>query len=476
MRKKEKKIVFYFPWKEVSGGPYYLTGIANEIAEKKEYDVYYTDYYNGISDELLIPSVKKIEFTKFRDFEVFPNEPVILIIPIYFLHALPVMNKDSKIIFVNWHTLCIEQIKKDAKLYGDKLTDFLKMVSDNNCTMFGDKSHWRSQSSYGVEFKNNYVPVVTTQKNLFAPHELVSKEKNISILGRVSLDKVYAYIDLIHNIEKAYPDDNQINIHIIGEGKYEPLISQESFNDNINIIRHGTLPLDEAMRVIVYKSDALFAMGKSILEGASVGIPSVIIPNKDERFQCDKYVYIYDTKEYCLGWDPDEIDILELKTHSVKEIIDSIYVYGKKKEIADKCYNYFLENHTTNSDALLEIIKQSSMYYSQLSEFIERNVPADAKLCNHKQLPLVIRKIQKILKRIKEVIGTRHKQVSLLGIPIFTITKTDPINYNVFLFIIPLFRCITNNKSKSYSFHILPIYWIYKFFRGIFRFIKKKSA
>ena len=58
------KLVFYFPWPEVSGGPFYLTRIANAIAETKEYDVYYVDYKGGLANTLLknkdieeIPSV-----------------------------------------------------------------------------------------------------------------------------------------------------------------------------------------------------------------------------------------------------------------------------------------------------------------------------------------------------------------------------------------------------------------------------------
>ena len=142
--------------------------------------------------------------------------------------------------------------------------------------------------------------------------------------------------------------------------------------------------------------------------------------------------------------------------------------------MTSKCYNYFLNNHTTNSTALLEIIKQSSMYYSQLSEFIESNIPAGAKLCNHKSLNFFDNKTSIIIRRIKQVIGTKHKQISLFGIPIFTVTKTDSINHNVFLFIIPLFRYITNRESKSSTFHILPIYWAGKIIKNVFGVVKRK--
>lgn len=35
------KVVFYFPWKEISGGPFYLTKLADALSEIDGYQVYY---------------------------------------------------------------------------------------------------------------------------------------------------------------------------------------------------------------------------------------------------------------------------------------------------------------------------------------------------------------------------------------------------------------------------------------------------
>lgn len=55
-----KKVVFYFLWKEISGGSYYLTRLADKLAEDSSFEVYYADYKNSLSDKSLTnPLVKK---------------------------------------------------------------------------------------------------------------------------------------------------------------------------------------------------------------------------------------------------------------------------------------------------------------------------------------------------------------------------------------------------------------------------------
>ena len=39
-----QKLVFFFPWPEVSGGPFYLCRLADAVARTGLYEVYYTDY------------------------------------------------------------------------------------------------------------------------------------------------------------------------------------------------------------------------------------------------------------------------------------------------------------------------------------------------------------------------------------------------------------------------------------------------
>ena len=98
---KKEKVVFYFPWKEVSGGPYYLVWLANALASEENYDVYYVDYKKALTDSMRNENVKKMVYSsKF----VFPKkEPITLVTPVYWADRIPELHPKSKIVFLNWH-------------------------------------------------------------------------------------------------------------------------------------------------------------------------------------------------------------------------------------------------------------------------------------------------------------------------------------------------------------------------------------
>ena len=107
-----KKVIFYFPWKEVSGGPFYLSRLARALAEDKDYEVFYCDYENGLTDKYLEGSnVKKISLFE-GDFRIHIKEPVTLLTPVYWAHWVPTLHPESKILFFNWHTCCLPVLRE----------------------------------------------------------------------------------------------------------------------------------------------------------------------------------------------------------------------------------------------------------------------------------------------------------------------------------------------------------------------------
>ena len=112
-----QKIVFFFPWKIVSGGPFYLCNLADKLAETGKYEVYYTDFYNSLSDDYLRSyRVRKIPYFKnARSMNIFLDEPVILVTPVYWCFVVPHLHPDSKIVFINWHNESIPDLKKSGR-------------------------------------------------------------------------------------------------------------------------------------------------------------------------------------------------------------------------------------------------------------------------------------------------------------------------------------------------------------------------
>ncbi|EGD7496634.1 hypothetical protein DP320_25900, partial [Shigella dysenteriae] len=186
---------------------------------------------------------------------------------------------------------------------------------------------------------------------------------NVAVLGRLCTDKIYSIINLLDNIEKL-AFEGKVNVHIIGDGPDKSIINQNEYKKS-NIIFVGTLSSDELEIYLAKYVDILFAMGTSVLEGASISLPSVIIPHNMHPISCDSYVYLQDSKGYCLGWYDDQFDELNLKPVSLQSIFDDVYKNRNKAILGQKAYLYFEKNHSIENTIkpFKEILTKSSLFY-----------------------------------------------------------------------------------------------------------------
>ncbi|MDE6915021.1 MAG: hypothetical protein K2P35_15205, partial [Lachnospiraceae bacterium] len=200
-----KKIVFFFPWKEVSGGPYYLCRMADALAGTGRYEVYYIDYYNSLSDDILEDfRVRKIPyFGKPREMGIFCEEPIVMITPIYWVHMIPALHPDSKLVLINWHNECIPVLKKNWKPLEEDFQFLLKLAAETDSVSCMDFSTYSRENEFGVQFRERYLPIVVPERKVLARPELVAEDEiNIAIFGRLTLDKVYAAVDVLDHLVK----------------------------------------------------------------------------------------------------------------------------------------------------------------------------------------------------------------------------------------------------------------------------------
>ena len=378
--KNTKVVVFYFPFKVVSGGPIYLSNLAIHLSKRQGFTVAYIDYEEGVARELLAGS--KVHLLKYQDdflFKLFPDNEILLITPIYWGNRVPILNAASKIIFFNWHNLCIPSLRTALQCDTEILKVFLRMVSANRAEFYCDKAHWAAQEKFGVSFIEKYVPITIPERGKPANTSIVDKQEiNLAIVGRLVIDKIYAIVDLIDNLAADVTDSRRINIYVIGDGDYRKWLEGYLRPANIRLIFCGTLEISEINALMADKADVLFAMGTSVLEGAAIGMPAVVIPNDVQPFRCDRYAYLYECNSYLLGWAPEQIDLFGIKTHTVGEIIQDIYVKNRKKEIGDLCLAYYRKNHSDNTELFLQAIQATTLTYEEYHTIVSK-VSADAK-------------------------------------------------------------------------------------------------
>lgn len=365
------KVVFYFPWKEVSGGPYYLGDLANRLAENGNYEVYYVDYENTFADDFINYNIiKKIIYDEPFDFDF--HEPVILVTPIYCAPNVPKLTQDSKILFVNWHNYSIHALLNIWRINSKELQAFLRMVYQTNSVMFLDKAHWDVQNMWiepngGYKFNENYVPLTI---KIDKSYKFTPKHDNclkLSVLGRLSKDKVYSLLNLIENINE-YSSPVPIILQIIGDGNERSLLENVTA-DNTKIVMLGTLVGDALKEHLAFSTDILFAMGRSALEGASLGVPTVIMPHNEKPFHKNAYVFIQDTKGYSLGWYDTQLDTLIVKTHKLNEILDLILDFDTRKRLGESALEYCKIYHSSNIECFINSLSTTELSYNQFFSF-----------------------------------------------------------------------------------------------------------
>ncbi len=368
----KEKIVFYFPWKELSGGPYYLTKLADDLANNQEYEVYYTDYKNGLAEKLIKnPNVKQIEYNDESEFKLPIEEPVTIITPIYWAHRIPKMNLNSKILFLNWHYCCMPVFKNDSKWSKKLINNLLKLVKKTNSCFFLDYSHLIGQNTNKITFKETFVPITLRGKNVIANKDIINPEEiNIGVLGRLDGDKVYSVLNLLDNFANIN-SSKPVNVHIIGDGVHRKFFEEECkksnySNCNINIIMHGIMVNDELNNFMANNIDVLFAMGTSVIEGAAIKLPSVIVPSNCQKFYDNKYVYFHNSIKYCLGWFNTQIPELGISTIKLEDVLDDIYNKNLKSDLGNKAFEYYSLNHKSNIEKFIIALKDSTLKYKDI--------------------------------------------------------------------------------------------------------------
>lgn len=461
-------VVFYFPWKELSGGPVYLSSLAKQLGKGASHKVSYVDYEIGQAAKLLrsTPEVELI-YVKDDDYRVHFDSPVVLITPIYWAHWIPKLPPQSRVLFVNWHKMSIPVLQNSSGIRSRPLRRFLKLVADNNGVFFCDKSHVLGQDAKDARLLEAIVPISIEQKKTLAPRGILSDgEANIGVLGRLSPDKISSVLNLLENFE-AVQTGLRKKLHIIGDGPGKEAIDPKDY-PSLEVIFVGELPYKNLHKYLRQNLDIVFGMGTSVLEAAALRIPSVIIPHSMDSIRGDNYVFIQDTAGACLGWHPNEYGALGVQPTTLQSIFDQTFKSENKSILADAAHTYFLENHILplNEKKLADQIEKTSLHADSLEVFFPKESASNANgnmrkitkfpglyyrfdreskarlyLLGAEKLPLPI--------SVLGVQGALEKTISVLGIPLVRARLTDrKLKLRLYF---PDFRTAWNNSIQRFA-------------------------
>lgn len=395
------KICFYFPYDEVSGVPVLFFRMANEIAvSNKLNQIYVIDYSDGAMARNLI-SVSNLKLLPFvHGVPISPPEDAVLvmqsILPYTMLPELKIL-PNTKLIFWNLHPECLVPSllpfpflrnlqNLNFGLYNvlaktlyrsliSKIGEFTTQAIDQKALWFMDQSNLDKTNKY--LFKSfsdvDFVPVPAFASKLIKTNILQGKDTlNFTWLGRLCDFKSYI---LMYSIKKlsslSFAQKKKIHFTIIGEGPFKREISNLLVNHEwFNLEMLGSMKPEALDNYLLKNTDVLTAMGTSALEGAKLGIPTILL---DISYYPVKGYYnfrwLHESKNFDLGHDIGQFDLKEGNS-SLENMLNDLY--NNYQLLSTKALEYFLRNHEMKIvlDKFILKVKETEMKFSDINPAI----------------------------------------------------------------------------------------------------------
>jgi hypothetical protein len=394
-----KSVTFFFPYYVVSGVPVQFLRIAKYISQNYEVDVRVIDYSQGYMARTLRKSSTLITFIPFDedvDLEI-PSDTILVmqsLLP-YKIPSVLKIHPETKIVF--WTLFQMNFIQLFLPRFGflqirylwlnkfimgsvffalkKELQKLIPLMVEKRSLIFPDGSNFNFtyQNLSLPATRPVYVPItcgdVPENKKIKLMSQNLKKQLAFGWLGRIAEEKIHS---LIYTVKKLsnYSEMNQspIKMHIIGEGhKTRKLTSLNVENDYFQIVYVGTLTGDLRDTYLIDNIDILFAMGTSALDGAKLGIPTILLDIAYNTLK-EGYLFrwVFESRSYSMGEMMSKFHYQKNNTSLEKAIDLAISNY---KGVSKKCHDYCFDNHsvTSVSNKLLSVLNSASFCFKDFS-------------------------------------------------------------------------------------------------------------
>jgi len=429
--KGKKKLVFFFRKKQHIGGSFiFLLSMARIISERDDYDVYYVNFRNSRLDNIILDS--KVHFCDVDAVDYRQFEGADFVLPLNYLLVLLERVKDiqyGRILIYDWHPNIIGLLNNQFYYRKRNIKPILELFKDKNALAFMDKGCY---SAFCNWYKDDmpdpqYVPVfLYGEKKAYIPIRPICENRvNVGWIGRLDSDKIYSLINFLDNLIKLQLDI-PIDIHIIGDGDARNLINIQKYAPKIRFIFTSYLLGDVRDQYICENVDLMVALGIAALDTANLSIPTVIPMVSPCPFRDNKYVFLFDTKDYSLGWGPRDIGKLGYQTYTLSEVISLVYTGCGKECLGWECWEYCHDNFDCEKSGqmLLNALENTELTFSDCwnNPQIERqmrNCELYTKLRKNRTYEEYVQLIQKFNKLQNKNLWTRLRgMIKILIAPI----------------------------------------------------------
>ena len=389
-----KNIIFFYPSKIVGGAELLFARLAKYLKEKYNLNIFYIDYINGfVRNNPEFAYLNFIDYTDDKKTEIDINGYLITPISnIYRLTDYVNFNDNIKLFFWCIHPFNIIHVMPENKVLlkcSSSMAKFLlthafkntfkifdtllKYCTEKNSIYFMDYDNYiTNKMLFEKSVEENYLPVISITKTVLAQPNIIKKDEiNITVLGRLCKEKTTALINVLEQFNNLQTNKKK-RLHIIGDGEYLNFVkSKTKKTKNVEVLFAGTLTGDKLNNYLINNTDILFSMGMSALDGAALKLPVVLLPYSYSKIKNNKFYFLFDSKKYSLGTNIDNYK--KNGNLTLENIINLIINENKKAEIGNKCYEYYINNHSIEqvSKKLINALDCSKLTAKEYKEILK---------------------------------------------------------------------------------------------------------
>ena len=369
-----QKVTFFFPYYEVSGVPMLFSRIAAHLGASGR-TVRVVDYPDGAMAVRLrgARGVELVPFADGRPLSIAADEVLVLqaILP-YCLRPELRIATTTKLLFWTLHPGCLLQTAiphpalRDLQLRSQhfhviasavtmpllqgRLRRFVEDLVHRQALLFMDGETLaitRDRLRAAIPHPR-FVPVPCdpAQGNRYlASARSHAGERVVGWLGRLSDFKIHILIHTLQRLSRfTRLRGMRVTFVVIGDGPEAHRIDIDGLQHECFRIEMAGVVTGAALEGRLGSLDLLTAMGTSALEGARLGVPTVLLDISHSPVHGDYlFRWLHDTHDFILG------EILQ-KRHmttgndSLERIMDSLS--ERWRELSTRTYNYFQANHS----------------------------------------------------------------------------------------------------------------------------------
>jgi hypothetical protein len=363
-----------FPHRGVGGVSILFLRLAEYIASHSLSKVCIVDYSDGFMMNNL--KEKKVGYLEYHDDRLvhIPHNAVMVFQSITPWSIYPSLRPSggAKVVFWNCHPFnlipVVPPIRRQMQahprlshallatlLYGycERVKSLVRILNSGNGLFFMDVTNLLTTEKFiGIKIPNPiFMPIPTSYVYGLIKIEHCNKSLNnnilrVSWLGRLTDFKYFVLKRALIEINNCQRRLNlNINVDIVGDGEYRRILiddCKELSNISVNFIDH--IPPNQINEYMMRNVDLLIAMGTSALDGALLGIPTLLLDiSYKEVPETYKFKWIHDQSGYSLGGiiglDIKAVGGKDSMLKRMKELINN------RSEISKSTIEYVTKNH-----------------------------------------------------------------------------------------------------------------------------------